>query len=57
MAITADERLVFIGYSKGATDVLEAMVRYPELSSRTALWSLWQASSAVLRLPTTYRKF
>jgi len=36
MAMTADERLVFIGYSKGATDVLEAMVRYPELSSRTA---------------------
>jgi pimeloyl-ACP methyl ester carboxylesterase len=30
------EKLVFIGYSKGATDTLEAMVRYPELSSRTA---------------------
>jgi pimeloyl-ACP methyl ester carboxylesterase len=30
------EKLVFIGYSKGATDALEAMVRYPELSSRTA---------------------
>jgi hypothetical protein len=36
MPMIADERLVFIGYSKGATDVLEAMVRYPELSSRTA---------------------
>ncbi|MFO7707260.1 MAG: hypothetical protein R6V84_03730 [Desulfobacterales bacterium] len=30
------EKLVFIGYSKGATDVLEAMVRYPDLSRRTA---------------------
>jgi len=36
MALTPGERLVFIGYSKGATDVLEAMARYPELSSRTA---------------------
>jgi hypothetical protein len=36
MSIAASERLVFIGYSKGATDVLEAMARYPELSRRTA---------------------
>jgi hypothetical protein len=36
MPMTAGERLVFIGYSKGVTDVLEALVRYPELSSRTA---------------------
>jgi hypothetical protein len=36
MPLASGEKLVFIGYSKGATDVLEAMVRYPELSSRTA---------------------
>jgi hypothetical protein len=36
MALAPGEKLVFIGYSKGATDVLEAMARYPELSSRTA---------------------
>jgi hypothetical protein len=36
MPMTPGEKLVFIGYSKGATDVLEAMVRYPELSNRTA---------------------
>jgi pimeloyl-ACP methyl ester carboxylesterase len=36
MALTPDEKLVFIGYSKGATDVLEALVRYPEVTSRTA---------------------
>ena len=36
MSLAPDEKLVFIGYSKGATDVLEALVRYPELVSRTA---------------------
>jgi pimeloyl-ACP methyl ester carboxylesterase len=36
MSLASGEKLVFIGYSKGATDVLEAMVRYPELSHRTA---------------------
>jgi len=33
----ADEKLVFIGYSKGAADVLEALGRYPDLAERTAL--------------------
>jgi len=37
MALTPDEKLVFIGYSKGAADVLEALVRYPELSSLTSV--------------------
>jgi len=32
----ADEKLVFIGYSKGAADVLEALGRYPDLAERTA---------------------
>ncbi len=36
MPMIPGEKLVFIGYSKGATDVLEAIVRYPELSRRTA---------------------
>jgi hypothetical protein len=36
MSLASGEKLVFIGYSKGATDVLEAMVHYPELSRRTA---------------------
>lgn len=36
MPLAPTEKLVFIGYSKGATDVLEAMARYPQLSSRTA---------------------
>lgn len=31
-----DERLVLIGYSKGAPDVMEALVTYPELAARTA---------------------
>jgi pimeloyl-ACP methyl ester carboxylesterase len=31
-----EERLILIGYSKGATDVLEALQRYPELAERTA---------------------
>ncbi len=34
--MTPDERIVFIGYSKGATDVLEALARYPEVTNRTA---------------------
>ncbi len=29
-----DERVVLIGYSKGATDILEFLVRYPELAAR-----------------------
>jgi pimeloyl-ACP methyl ester carboxylesterase len=36
ISLAPGEKLVFIGYSKGAADVLEAMVRYPELSRRTA---------------------
>jgi len=36
ISLAPEEKLVFIGYSKGATDVLEAMVRYPELSRLTA---------------------
>ncbi len=36
MAWSADEKLVFIGYSKGASDVLEALGRYPDLAERTA---------------------
>lgn len=36
MARSADEKLVFIGYSKGAPDVLEALGRYPDLAERTA---------------------
>lgn len=36
LPIAPDERLVFIGYSKGATDVLEAVERYPGLAERTA---------------------
>lgn len=36
MPATPGEKLVFLGYSKGATDVLEAMVRYPALADRTA---------------------
>ncbi len=31
-----DPRLVLIGYSKGASDVLEALVEYPEIQSRVA---------------------
>jgi hypothetical protein len=36
MPLSPDEKLVFLGYSKGATDILEAMVRHPDLSKRTA---------------------
>ncbi len=36
MSLALGEKLVFIGYSKGATDVLEAMASYPGLSDRTA---------------------
>lgn len=36
MSLPADEKLVFLGYSKGATDILEAMVRHPDLGNRTA---------------------
>jgi hypothetical protein len=36
MPFPPGEKLVFIGYSKGATDVLEAVVRYPELRDRTS---------------------
>lgn len=31
-----DERLVLVGHSKGATDILEALVSYPELLPRVA---------------------
>lgn len=34
--IPADERLIFIGYSKGVPDILEAIVAYPDLRDRTA---------------------
>lgn len=30
------EKLVFIGYSKGAADLLEAVTRYPQVAARTA---------------------
>src|SRR4051812_28523962 len=33
---TAPSRLVLIGYSKGAPDILEAVVAYPEIRSRVA---------------------
>ena len=33
---TAPSRLVLIGYSKGAPDILEAIVTYPEIRSRVA---------------------
>jgi pimeloyl-ACP methyl ester carboxylesterase len=36
MPLSPGEKIVFIGYSKGATDILEATVRYPELADRTA---------------------
>ena len=36
MPVTPDEKLVFIAYSKGAADMLEALGRYPDLSNRTA---------------------
>ena len=36
MALAPDEQLVFVAYSKGAADLLEALVRYPDLAERTA---------------------
>ena len=36
MHLAPDERLVFIGYSKGAADLMEALVRFPDLAARTA---------------------
>jgi len=36
MDLGRDERIVFVGYSKGTPDVLEALVTYPELQERTA---------------------
>lgn len=36
MGRPADEKLVFIGYSKGAADILEALGRFPDLAERTA---------------------
>lgn len=36
MALAPGEKLVFVAYSKGATDLMEAMVRYPEFSNCTA---------------------
>ena len=36
LKLPADERLVFVAHSKGAVDLLEALVRYPDLARRTA---------------------
>jgi hypothetical protein len=36
MVLAPDEQLVFVAYSKGAADLLEALVRYPDLAERTA---------------------
>jgi len=36
MPLAPEDKLVFIGYSKGAADVLEALVAYAALSRRTA---------------------
>ena len=36
LAMPAESRLVLIGYSKGAPDILEAIVRYPEIRDRVA---------------------
>ncbi len=36
MPIIPGEKLVFIAYSKGAADILEALSRYPDLSLRTS---------------------
>jgi len=33
---TADERLILVGYSKGAPDIIEGLVAYPELQERVA---------------------
>jgi hypothetical protein len=35
MSLAPNEKLVFIAYSKGAADILEALGRYPDLSDRT----------------------
>ncbi len=41
LALAPGERLVLLGYSKGAADALEAVVRFPDLAARTsALLSL-----------------
>ena len=34
--LPADEKLIFIGYSKGASDILEALGRFPDLAELTA---------------------
>jgi pimeloyl-ACP methyl ester carboxylesterase len=34
--LTQDEQIVLLGYSKGAVDALEALVRYPEIVPRVA---------------------
>ena len=34
--VTAEPRIVLVGYSKGAADILEAIVSYPEIRSRIA---------------------
>ncbi len=36
MTLAPEQRLVLIGYSKGASDVLEAVVNHPEITSRVA---------------------
>lgn len=36
MSLSAEEQLVFVAYSKGTADLLEALVRYPDLAERTA---------------------
>jgi hypothetical protein len=36
LSLSPDERLVFVGHSKGAIDLLEAVVRYPQVAQRTA---------------------
>jgi hypothetical protein len=36
MPVIPGEKLIFIGYSKGAADILEALSSYPEISFRTA---------------------
>jgi hypothetical protein len=36
MPTMPDEKLVFIAYSKGAADILEALGRYPDLGNRTS---------------------
>jgi len=41
----ADRKIVLIGYSKGAPDILEAMVNYPELHPR--IWAVISVAGAV----------